>query len=319
VAGCRCKICKKNEAILKLESYRLNLCPDCFDDFVLRRTKKGIHDFKMFGPDERILVAVSGGKDSLGLWDVLVRLGYRADGFYIDLGIKDYSAESKRLARAYAEANGLTLHVRSVPDDFGGLGIRDIAWKTRRKPCSVCGTLKRHLMNRLALDEKYDVLATGHNLDDEVTTLFGNTLHWQTEYMGRQYPVLPAVDEGLQRKVKPLIYLGEKEMAAYVTLRGIPYIYDECPMAEGASSLFYKDLLNQLELHSPGSKLAFLKGFFDQRERFRTELERPALAACTRCGTLTTAEVCAACRLKERLAPAAPGEPDDGADDQANP
>jgi len=299
----RCKVCKEHEAILKLDTYRLNLCQGCFDDFVLRRTKKGIRDFKMFGHSERILVAVSGGKDSLGLWDVLVRLGYKADGFYIDLGIKDYSAESKRLAREYADKNGLTLHVRSVPDDFDGLGIRDIAWRTRRKPCSVCGTLKRHLMNRIALDEKYDVLATGHNLDDEVTTLFGNTLHWQVEYLGRQFPVLPAVDEGLQRKVKPLIYLGEKEMAAYVMVRGIPYIYEECPMAKGASSLFYKDVINQLEAHSPGTKLAFLKGFFDLRERFRTEQERPTLTSCTRCGTLTTTEVCAACRLKERLAP----------------
>jgi len=299
----KCKVCKQAEAIIKLENYRLNLCPGCFDDFVVRRVEKGIRHFRMFGHRDRVLVAVSGGKDSLGLWDLLLRLGYRADGFHIDLGIGSYSQESTRLCREFAEQRKLKLYVRSVPEEFG-LGIREVARSVRRAPCSICGMLKRHLMNRTALDQGCDVLATGHNLDDEATSLFGNVLHWQEDYLARQFPVLPQVGAGLKRKVKPLIFVGEKEMAAYVTLKGIPYIYEECPMSKGAMSLHYKEILNQLELHSRGTKLFFLKIFLDeQRQRFqKAEDQQPALAPCTTCGTMTTAGLCAACRLREKLA-----------------
>lgn len=301
--GFRCRVCRQEPTLIQLESYRLNLCAGCFDDFVLRRVKKAIKGYKMFGHTQKILVAVSGGKDSLALWDLLVRLGYKADGYYIDLGIGAYSQESKRLVQAFAETRGLTLHIASVPEEFFGEGIEPIARKTRRKACAVCGTLKRHLMNRFTIDNDYDVLATGHNLDDEVTVLFGNVLHWQTDYMGRQYPVLPAVDEGLSSKVKPLVYLGEKEMAAYCMTKGIEYIYDECPMAVGAKSIFYKDILNQLEQRSPGTKLEFFKGFLRDKGRFETEREQVDLAPCTECKTLTTAGLCATCRLKEKLRP----------------
>src|SRR5438874_1803712 len=105
--------------------------------------------------------------------------------------------------------------------------------------CGDCGLSKRHLFNRAALDGGYDVVATGHNLDDEAAVLFGNVLRWDAEYLGRQYPVLPATP-GFVRKVKPLVRLSEREMAAYCVIRGIDYIVEECPMAEGNRHLAYK-------------------------------------------------------------------------------
>lgn len=296
----RCKVCKDAETIIHLDSYKLNLCAGCFDDFVIRRVKKGIKDFHMFGRDHRILVAVSGGKDSLALWDILLRLGYQADGFYIDLGISDYSAESRRMCEVFASARDARLHVHAIPETFGGNGVRELARLVRRKSCALCGTVKRHAMNRVALEHGYDVLATGHNLDDEVTVLLGNVLHWQIDYLGRQYPALPE-EGGLKRKVKPLIYLGEKEMAAYTVMNGIDYIYEECPLAQGATSLFHKEVLNLLEQRSRGTKLSFLKGFFAERDRFESPREPVELAPCPTCGTPTTAGTCAWCRLKERV------------------
>ena len=90
------------------------------------------------------------------------------------------------------------------------------------------------------------MVATGHNLDDEAAVLFGNVLRWDAEYLGRQYPVLPA-SPGFVRKVKPLVRLSEREMAAYCVIRGIDYIVEECPMAEGNRHLAYKEALNTLE------------------------------------------------------------------------
>ncbi len=140
--------------------------------------------------------------------------------------------------------------------------------------------------------------------------LLGNVLRWDTAYLGRQHPVLPA-SPGFARKVKPLYRLGEREMAAYCVLRGIDYQVEECPMAAGNRHLGYKELLNDLELRSPGSKTAFLFGFVERaHDRFADEAaaESGALGTCSRCGAPTPGDVCAFCRLQERASarPAAP-------------
>jgi len=116
--------------------------------------------------------------------------------------------------------------------------------------------------------------------------------------------VLPARN-GFPRKVKPLIRLGERETAAYCVLRGIDYVVEECPMAEGNKHLGYKAALNGIEVESPGSKHAFYFGFLREAAAFfaaQTAQEAEGLGACSRCGAPTTGEICAFCRLSERAA-----------------
>ena len=134
---------------------------------------------------------------------------------------------------------------------------------TGRVPCSACGLSKRHLFDAAARDGGYDVVATGHNLDDEAAVLFGNTLRWDIDYLARQLPVLPAGD-GFPRKVKPLVRLTERETAAWCIVRGIDYQVEECPMAAGNRHLGYKAALNDLERASPGTKAAFYLGFVER-------------------------------------------------------
>ncbi|MEW5719786.1 MAG: hypothetical protein AB1817_14240, partial [Chloroflexota bacterium] len=279
---------------------------------------------KMLTRDDRVLVAVSGGKDSLSLWDVLLQLGYQADGLYIGLGITDplpYSDRSLEKTRAFVEFKiqnskfdvgdgsqfatrsfAPTLHVVDVKSTYGRT-IPEIARaKTRGqgKPCAACGLTKRYVMNRLALEKGYTVLATGHNLDDEIAVLFQNTLRWQTGYLARQAPVLPASREGLVKKVKPFCRFYERETATYALVRGIEYVYDECPHAVGNLTNFYKTLLNQLETESPGAKLSFYLEFLRARgegafEQFNRVEE---LHACELCGQPTSAPGrCAFCRM----------------------
>ncbi|MEZ5207376.1 MAG: hypothetical protein R2690_10470 [Acidimicrobiales bacterium] len=183
-----------------------------------------------------------------------------------------------------------------------GFDIPNGAKAARRAPCSACGLAKRHVFDEAARLGGYDVVVTGHNLDDEAAVLFGNVLRWQTEYLGRQQPVLPARD-GFPKKAKPLIRLGEREMAAYCVVRGIDYIVEECPMAAGNRHLGYKEALNQLEATSPGTKFAFYHEFLDKAaERFVGEADdaREALVACDSCGAPTPSGTCAFCRLTAR-------------------
>jgi uncharacterized protein (TIGR00269 family) len=203
---------------------------------------------------------------------------------------------------AFAEQRGLTLRRVDLRERYG-YDVPTAAAVTRRVPCSACGLSKRHVFDEAALAGDYDVVATGHNLDDEAAVLLGNVLHWQTEYLGRQAPVLPAAN-GFPRKVKPLVRLGERETAAYCVLRGIDYMVEECPMAAGNRHLRYKEALNSIESASPGSKHDFYFGFLRRGlEHFQDEVveSRAVLSACRSCGAPTPDEVCAFCRLVERV------------------
>ncbi|HUS84718.1 MAG TPA: arginosuccinate synthase, partial [Anaerolineales bacterium] len=161
------------------------------------------------------------------------------------------------------------------------------------------------IMNRVALENDYDVLVTGHNLDDEAAVLFGNTLNWLTAYLQRQQPVLQN-RSGLVRKAKPFFRFYERETAAYALLRGIEYMYDECPHAVGAKSIYYKELLNRLEADRPGAKLSFFLSFLRAKETMRFTLESDdvelVLHPCKACGQPTSASnLCTFCRTWEEV------------------
>ncbi|HEY5626484.1 MAG TPA: ATP-binding protein [Nitrospira sp.] len=303
-----CTKCKTKAAI-KLPRHHAAFCKVCFNDFVHDQVARAIKSQRMFGKDQRILVAVSGGKDSLALWEILLKLGYKADALYVNLGIGNYSERSQEKAQRFAETVaaplGSTLHTHTVEQEEGA-GIKELAMMVHRPTCSTCGTIKRYQFNRAAIEKDYDVMATGHNLDDEAARLLGNVLHWQEEYLDKQGPSLPASVEGFAKKVKPLYRLTERELAAYCVLNKIDYIVDECPMAQGARSLLYKEVLNRLETESPGTKQVFYWGFLDKQRKKEatptsmTERDQAMLHPCASCGQPTTAEVCSYCKLMAR-------------------
>jgi len=294
----KCTVCR-GPAIIDIRRHNAKFCSEHFLKLCRDQVAKAIKEFSLLEAGDRVLVAVSGGKDSLGLWDLLLDLGYQADGLYLGLGIGDYSDSSGEYTRAFASSRGLNLIEIDIPDDYG-FDIPNGAKAARRVPCSACGLSKRHLFDKAAIDGNYDAVATGHNLDDEAAVLFGNVLHWHEEYLGRQHPLLPARN-GFPKKVKPLVRLGEREMAAYCLLRGIDYIVEECPMADGNRHLRYKAVLNELELTTPGAKADFFFGFLARgADHFAVAAGEDTLRFCDRCGAPSSGEICAFCRLTER-------------------
>ena len=291
----KCKICGA-KAEVRLKSHNIALCREHFLQFFRRRVERTIRKFKMFTKDARILVAVSGGKDSMGLLHLLNSLGYNVTGYHINLGIPEYSDISVDKVKKFHDMTGIPVIIESVVDELG-FGIHEVAQKVHRPICSICGMVKRYMINRVA--QKFDVVATGHNLDDEVATLFGNLLNWQSDYLARQYPVLPAAD-GFTKKVKPYVLVSEYESAIYTFFVDIDYVMIECPYSKHATSIFYKNIFNEIEDHMPGTKLRFLKGFYELRDIFPSTT-REKLAPCEKCGYPTTAGVCSFCRLKDKL------------------
>ncbi len=309
----KCKKCK-TKAVIGLPRHNAAFCKPCFTGFVRDQVARAIKTERMFARNDRVLVAVSGGKDSLALWEILLNLGYRADALYVNLGIGAYSERSYEKVQKFAEnraaAYDAKLLVHTVEEEEGA-GIRELADLVRRPTCSACGTIKRYQFNRAAVQHDYDVMATGHNLDDEAARLLGNVLHWQDAYLDKQGPNLPASVEGFAKKVKPLYRLTEREIAAYAVLNGIEYLVEECPMAKGSKMLLYKDVLNRLETESPGTKQTFYWGFLERQAATQSptttmaEKDQASLHPCTSCGQPTTAEVCTYCKLMARAKAAA--------------
>ena len=306
----KCKVCRQH-AVVDVRRHNAAFCKDHFVDHFQNQVARAIKEFHMFTPDDRLLIAISGGKDSLAIWDVLLDLGYDSTGFYLDLGIGGYSTRSKEAAIAFADRRNAKLIIRSLQEEHG-FTVPELSKLTGRVPCSGCGLNKRYEFNRAALEEGFDILVTGHNLDDEVATLFGNVLHWNTDMLGRQAPVLeervlgsgPDAHTVLVKKVKPLIKLAERETAAYALLKGIDYIIEECPMVEGNTQHRYKEAITLLEEASPGTKQQMYFGFLKKASsRFTPDAGEDEVVACSECGAPTIGYEddrprCSFCRLK---------------------
>ncbi len=306
-----CADCRR-PAVIEEPRHRSAWCSDHFADHVHRQIRKAIDhsdDERMFSYADRILIAVSGGKDSLALWDALLTMGYRADGLYVGLGIGGYSGRSAEVCRQFAMRRGARLIDVDLAQDYG-YAVPQGAQAAHRATCGVCGLSKRYLFNREAVRGGYDVMATGHNLDDEAATLLGNVLRWQDGFLARQRPVLPASGSNQVRKVKPLYRLSERETAAYCVVRSIDYVVEECPLVAGNTGMELKEALNVVERHAPGTKAQFLFGFLDRHaDKFDGDDrgEESSLVACAECGMPTLPPrgdgpaVCAFCRQRGRI------------------
>lgn len=303
----QCRRCKKNEAEVTLRRHNAVFCRDCFLPFFENQVRRAIKEFRLFEKSDRVLVCVSGGKDSLVLWDILLRMGYRADGMYIDLGIGEYSQQSRKMVVDFGAKRGLD----PIIVDLGveGMDIPGVTSILRKKECSLCGIIKRSFFNSVPRKLGYSTVATGHNLDDEASRLLGNFLQWNTKYIEKHHPLLPETESGMVRKVKPLIRLTEYETTCYALLREIDYMLYDCPFSRGATSLVYKDALNTVEESMPGTKARFLFGLFSgeleaiarKRGEMSQEGTRGDDSKCASCGEPSFVELCTYCRLKDEV------------------
>lgn len=294
----KCKVCG-GTAVISLKAYNNALCANDFISFLENRVLKTIQKYRLIDVDDRPLIAVSGGKDSLSLWHILDRLGYATDGIYIDLSIKEYSQMSLEKVKSMADRLKRKIYIFHLEEVFGK-DIESISRIIRRPPCSACGMLKRYVMNKVSLDMGYNMIITGHNLDDEASALLGNLLYWKDEYLWKKGLELKETEGHLSKKIKPLFLCSEREMAAYAILNNIDYIHEECPFSLDAKSLVYKDILNRLEESSPGTKLQFLKGYL-KVSRIMNIQRKQAMSYCKICGYLSSGDICSFCRLMERL------------------
>jgi len=299
-----CSQCK-DKAVTYIRYSGQHLCKRHFNDFFETRVFKEFRKQIDLNEVDRIAVAVSGGKDSIVALRMIHKIVHdRRDcdifGVTIDEGIKDYRASSVEIAVREYENLDIDYEICSFKDSYGEPLDKMMEDKDLKNPCSICGVLRRWLMNKMAKDVGADILATGLNLDDTSQSLLMNFCRGDMEKMARMGPH-EIVKEGLVPRVAPLRRTPEKEAYLYALVNGMDIHEHECPYAVFALRGLYRDVLGDLEDNTPGTKFAILSSYDKIKDELLEKYGGGDLERCTECGEPTIEGRCKTCEMLDEL------------------
>lgn len=306
-----CTLCGRNEAVFGRSYSGENLCGRCFCKTVEDRVRKTISRYEMLGPKGRIMVAVSGGKDSVTLLHILSKIEEAFPDVVlcagtVDEGIREYRDEALKIAEGNCRKLGVEHVVASFKELFG-YGLDEIVELIRRRgesgltPCSYCGVLRRKALNMLAREAGVDKLVIAHSLDDEAQTMLLNVVHGDPMRIARSKPVLDVVHPKFVQRVKPLCMVPEKEVVFYAYLKGIKFQSIPCPYAQTALRNDIRTMLNRMEHKHAGTLFTVFNSIEKIRPALEASAEEVKLQDCRLCGEPTVGDLCRACQLLQEL------------------
>jgi uncharacterized protein (TIGR00269 family) len=265
----------------------------------------------MFAPKDKIMVAVSGGKDSVTLLHILTKIekGFSdaaLSAVTVDEGIKGYRDEALKVAKKNCQKLGVEHVVTSFKEMYGYEldEIVNMVQERREKgltPCSYCGVLRRRALNTAAREAGVDKLATAHSLDDETQTILLNIIRGDALRIARVKPMLTVIHPKLVQRVKPLCEVPEKEIAFYAYLRKIEFQSIPCPYAQTALRNDVRIMLNRMEEKHAGTKFAIFRSIEKIRPALEAIAEEAKLQNCKICGEPTVGELCKPCQMLQEL------------------
>lgn len=298
-----CKNCARNP-VITLPNSNVKLCSSCFVRYFERKVFKTIAKYGMVSSGDRVGVAVSGGKDSFSLLYLLSRFAdkHRKVGIVvisIDEGIKNYRDLSNVVK--FCKENRIEYHSYSFREEFG-LTLDQMAKRIDMNPCSICGILRRFLLNSKARSLKLTKIATGHNLDDEAQSIIMNQFRGNLERSARLGPVTGILsDARFVRRVKPFYLLAEKEVATYSFIKKLPVPYSECPYSSSSYRADVRDMLNSFSQKHPQTKHSIVNSFLEILPVLKKRYSESKVKTCKVCKEPTSGDVCTVCKLLESL------------------
>ena len=283
---------------------RGGFCREHFVEYMEERVLRTIERYRMVPRGSKVIVAVSGGKDSIMLLNVLAKrrdeVGYgELVAVHINLGIRGYSEEAERVSLENCRALGVKCVVVNLRELIG-VGVEELSKLSRRPACSVCGLVKRYILNAIAIAMGADVVATGHHLDDMLVYTFKNMLSSSVEELSKLTPVSPGVKGLVASRVRPLFEVYEENTLAYVIAAGLQHLSRECPLKHvGVVERESRGYFEKLEREIPGFKLTAIRNIMKTMAMGKSETtETPA--RCELCGMPSRERICSFCRLTEK-------------------
>ncbi len=305
----RCMFCNE-EAIYYSKYRKIRLCRHHFINYLKTEIENTVSRYGMLRNVKKVLIAVSGGKDSVVMLHILKELcDYRNIeilGLVIDVGIGEFSKRQVKYAIRNFEKLKVPYMIERLIDYGIDMQDREKIEKTTRRPvCSVCGLAKRYIMNRVAIREKCDAIATGHNMIDIAQYALHNIITGNLEYLVKLKPVVEG-NHNLARKIRPLYSIDEKEIELYAKILNLEYLPEQCPYSTRLDyrSMTMQDMLRiyvrELEDKYPGSIRTFLERLNRNiipilEQEIAKNIEK--YKTCKICGMPSKDDVCTFCRI----------------------
>lgn len=325
----KCQYCQQ-EAVYHRKISNEYVCKIHFIISIEKKIQKTVRKYQLFSPKDTIAVGISGGKDSLAvLHNVLKIRTHRQSqkpifAILIDEGIKGYREESSEIAREFCSKMNIPLHIVKFEDEFGA-SLDDAVKKAQRldfNACTICGTVRRRLLNDKAKELGADVLVIGHNLDDVSETFLQNILRNDLKRILQHPPWGNEKDESghFIPRIKPLMEIPENEITLYCYFMNFPIQTTPCPYVEPYFILReqVQKFLNTLEGQSAEIKYNLLrmqeklmgtilekdKGYEVSAENIPKDQDIYAIQKlCSQCHqpTGSARQICYYCELKQVL------------------
>lgn len=275
-----------------------------------KKVKQTIDKYNLLNKKDKVVVALSGGKDSTSVLYILHKLGYNVSGFMIDLHLGEWSKKNRENVEGFCSELGIDLHIYDMKKELGQ-GICFIKQIVKEKKnltgCSVCGIMKKWIINKEAKRLKADKLVTGHNLDDECQTVLMNFLKGNV-YLGANSS--PATNQGNQegvnsnklfvQRVKPLFFIAESDIRKYSKAMKFPVLYERCPCAFGTyrvETRAWMDLLSDKEKLKVVESWQEMIPELKEVEASSSGRSQNEVRRCSVCGEGSNKEVCNACEI----------------------
>ena len=294
-----CDYCNKNALVIHRKYSGELICTECFTKRIEKNIYKTISKYKMLKPRDKIVVGLSGGKDSIALLYNLKKI--QEKNFHsqpiiaitVDEGIKDYRSESIKNANKFCKKYGIEHKIVSFKEKTGKTLDEIIELKSKtidyKYACNYCATFRRRLLNEAAKELGADVLAMGHNLTDIAETYLMNILFKRFRKISNQYLFKresKEISKYFVRRITPLMRIPEEEIFLYSNLKKFDYYPSHCPYREKDPILRKRvlDFILECKKFSPEIEFNLLNGFLETSEIFYNHYKAKSYNSCEECG-----------------------------------
>lgn len=298
-------VCKCGKDVYYIKKYEgTELCKRCFVRSVEKKVKRLIRQNKLLESRDNICVALSGGKDSVSCLYILSSLTKKRKdidifAISIDEGLGKYREETIKKAKEACKILDIDLRVYSFKKEFGK-SLPELLKDMNLNACTICGVLRRYLINKKARELGATKVAFGFNLNDEAESVFLNFIFGNLDKFLR----LGAKVENKKIKkfiprIKPLREILEEEVFAYADAVGLPYYREKiCPYGKESVRKTIRKTIYELEKKYPGTTYQIVK-FADLLIKPLREIyfKEGKIKYCKVCGEPSSKEICKVCDL----------------------
>jgi len=259
-----------------------------------QKVKQTIKKYKLCTKKEKIIIALSGGKDSTVTAYLLKKFGYNLEGLHINLGLGKYSEDCLNVVEKLCKELKIKLHVYDMKKEMGKPLLEIFKQNSDKKisNCAICGVIKKWIINKKVRELKADKIATGHHRDDELQTFLMNIFKASPHLSSNFGPILKTKDPKFVVKIKPLFFISEKEIENYFKKLKLSSVKEVCPYRKETYRVETRRLF---EILSEKEKENIMKNFLEISKRIKKDESQ--IRYCEVCGEPSRNKICKKCEL----------------------